>query len=424
MGVSHFTILQKRAIFSVVAAIGVHGLVLASWVSVIAMDLQVFEPPEMEKEPKPEPDVVVVLKPMISKPPPPPVPLPEKPEQPVKPVTPEPPKPPKPPDPVAEKPPALQPPPPPVAVVQPPPVERKTLPEQKNRFARTSAEQEAKPDAPTDLLGERDTRAASESAPIAGSDPNKPSQDGKAPLHPGHVETVNKDHVDGSVGMDKTGADTETPQEATARKDNTLVDDAPKVESPKPDTEDSARPKDKHMKVGKALPASDDGSGKKQIDDKPKAEEAPKEKPNQGAKRDGKGEAVDQDLKKDGFSGFSRKTKVTGSISRRGKSALNVKNSPLGRYQALISKSVELQWRRNCEQHRDHIVPGVMSIRFYVDKNGNVSGIKFQEVIEGSYITRGFTQRAIRQAKIPKMPKAVLKELDGDPLELIYNFYF
>ena len=52
-----------------------------------------------------------------------------------------------------------------------------------------------------------------------------------------------------------------------------------------------------------------------------------------------------------------------------------------------------------------------MSILFYVDKQGNVSGIKFQEVIEGSYIKRGFNQRAIRQAKIPKMPKAVLKEL-------------
>ena len=136
------------------------------------------------------------------------------------------------------------------------------------------------------------------------------------------------------------------------------------------------------------------------------------------------GEEIDQDLKKDWFNAHSRKTKVTGSISRRGKSALNVKNSPLGRYQALVSKAVELQWRRNCEQHRDHIVPGVISLRFYIDKNGKISGIKFQEVIEGNYIEQGFTQRAIRQAKLPRMPKSVLKELNGDPLELIYNFYF
>lgn len=224
--------------------------------------------------------------------------------------------------------------------------------------------------------------------------------------------------------MDKTGAETETPQEASARADNAMTDEEPKLESPKPDSADSARPKNKHMKAGEALPTTEEGTGKKRIEDKPEAEDAPKEKPNQGAKREGKGEKAEQEPKKDGFSGFSRKTKVTGSISRRGKSALNVKNSPLGRYQALISKAVELQWRRNCDKHRDHIVPGVMSIRFYVDKRGKVSGIKFQEVIEGSYITRGFTQRAIRDAKIPSMPKAVLRELDGDPLELIYNFYF
>ena len=101
-----------------------------------------------------------------------------------------------------------------------------------------------------------------------------------------------------------------------------------------------------------------------------------------------------------------------------------MKNSPLGRYQALVSKAVELQWRRNCEQHRDHIVPGVISIRFYVDQSGGVSGIKFQEVIGANFIERGFTQRALRQVELPKMPESVLKELEGESLELIYNFYF
>ena len=69
-------------------------------------------------------------------------------------------------------------------------------------------------------------------------------------------------------------------------------------------------------------------------------------------------------------------------------------------------------------------MPGVISIRFYVNDKGRVSGIKFQEIIGANYIERGFTQRAIRQAKLPRMPEAVLKELKGEPLELIYNFYF
>ena len=197
---------------------------------------------------------------------------------------------------------------------------------------------------------------------------------------------------------------------------------------PEPEEESSSEPKDKHLAVGEELPAPRGDEGDKQMAEDPKEEKSPRERPNEGAHQEAdKKKIVDgteQEPKKSGFRGYSRQTRVTGSINRQGKSALNVKNSPLGRYQALISKAVELQWRRNCEQHRDHIVPGVISIRFYVDQSGGVSGIKFQEVIGANFIERGFTQRALRQVELPKMPESVLKELKGESLELIYNFYF
>ena len=409
---SEFSLVQKRAIISVLATVGVHVFVLGLWILLIIWDLPIFayEPPE--QDPRPEPEMTVVLLPFVPKPPPV-IPLPP------------------PAEPVVKK--QQAPPPPPVAPVQPPiPPAEQAKPaapapdaeQPKRRFARTSAEQEGTPDEATDVLGERDTRAASELAPTPGAKPNTPAQDGAAPLFPGHVETVDKTYQDGSVGKDKQGEETETPQEASASKDNTTIDDAPKLETPEPDKASSARPNNKHLAEGLKIPVPQEGEGNKMIEDEPKAEDSPRERPDQGANKDGTGDATEQEPKKDGFSGHSEKTRVTGSISRQGKSALNVKNSPLGRYQALVSKAVELQWRRNCEQHRDHIVPGVISIRFYVDKNGGVSGIKFQEVVGANYIERGFTQRALRQAKLPSMPKAVLKELNGDPLELIYNFYF
>ena len=415
---SQFTLLQKRAITSVIVAIVLHGCIFGSWILLLVWDLPIFSYQSSSQEPDPEPEVTVILHPFVEKPTviPPPLPEPELVAKPIpipKPI----PKPEvKPPTPV---------PPPPKETAEVKPEKPKDWPDPKRKFARTSDDQAGTPDQPTDILGERDTLAASELAPTPGAKPNTPSQDGVAPLFPGQVETVTKEYQDGSVGMDKTGEETEQPQDETAsRKDNPDIDDAPKVEPLKPKEEDSARPKDKHLDKGEMLPATDAGEGTGTIQDKPKAEDSPKERPNKGENKETKGEAVDQAPKKDGFSGHSRKNKVTGSISRRGKSALNVKNSPLGRYQAQISKAVELQWRRNCEQHRDHIVPGVMSLRFYVDAKGKVSGIKFQEVVEGNFIEQGFTQRAIRQAKLPKMPQSVIKELNGDPLELIYNFYF
>ena len=405
---SGFSIVQKRAVASAFAAVALHMLIFGLWVMVIIIDLPIFafQPPELE--PQAEPEVTVVMIPFVRKS------LPmiqEKPQE-------------EPEEKVEQKPESEQESP----LVEETADEKKAFTEPKQRFARTSADQEGAPDADTDILGERDTRAASELPATPGAKPNTPAQDGAAPLYPGHVETVSKKYQEGSLGQDAQGEETEVPQEASASKDDALADDAPQLDVPEPEEESSSEPKDKHLAVGEELPAPRGDEGDKQMAEDPKEEKSPRERPNEGAHQEAdKKKIVDgteQEPKKSGFRGYSRQTRVTGSINRQGKSALNVKNSPLGRYQALISKAVELQWRRNCEQHRDHIVPGVISIRFYVDQSGGVSGIKFQEVIGANFIERGFTQRALRQVELPKMPESVLKELEGESLELIYNFYF
>ena len=410
---SGFSVVQKRAVASAFAAVALHMLILGLWMMIIIIDLPIFafQPPELE--PQAEPEMTVVMIPFVKKPPPM---IREKPQEE--------------PQEKAEQKPESEPKPP---LAEETADEKEALTDPKQRFARTSADQEGAPDADTDILGERDTRAASELPATPGAKANTPAQDGAAPLYPGHVETVSKAYQEGSLGQDAQGEETEVPQEASASKDDALADDAPQLDVPQPDViepeeESSSEPKDKHLAAGEELPAPHGDEGDKQIAEDPKAEKSPRERPNEGAHQEAdKKKIVDgaeQEPKKSGFRGYSRQTRITGSINRQGKSALNVKNSPLGRYQALISKAVELQWRRNCEQHRDHIVPGVISIRFYVDQSGGVSGIKFQEVIGANFIERGFTQRALRQVELPKMPESVLKELKGESLELIYNFYF
>ena len=393
---SGFSVVQKRAVASAFAAVALHMLILGLWMMIIIIDLPIFafQPPELE--PQAEPEVTVVMIPFVKKPPPM---IREKPQEE--------------PQEKAEQKPESEPKPP---LAEETADEKEALTDPKQRFARTSADQEGAPDADTDILGERDTRAASELPATPGAKANTPAQDGAAPLYPGHVETVSKAYQEGSLGQDAQGEETEVPQEASASKDDALADDAPQLDVIEPEEESSSEPKDKHLAVGEELAAPHGDEGDKQIAEDPKAEKSPRERPNEGAHQEAdKKKIVDgaeQEPKKSGFRGYSRQTRITGSINRQGKSALNVKNSPLGRYQALISKAVELQWRRNCEQHRDHIVPG------------GVSGIKFQEVIGANFIERGFTQRALRQVELPKMPESVLKELKGESLELIYNFYF
>ena len=78
---SQFTLLQKRAILSAVAAVGVHVAVLGSWVLLIIWDLPLFAYESTEQEPELESEVVMLLQPIVAEPEPrpsPPKPLVEK----------------------------------------------------------------------------------------------------------------------------------------------------------------------------------------------------------------------------------------------------------------------------------------------------------------------------------------------------------
>jgi outer membrane biosynthesis protein TonB len=124
------------------------------------------------------------------------------------------------------------------------------------------------------------------------------------------------------------------------------------------------------------------------------------------------------------FRGYQRKTVIQGSISRSGRSALDVEDSPLGRYQATISRAVELEWQRNCVRYRDSITPGFLTVRFFVDAKGKVRNVQSVGPMQTGQIQKGFTFNSIHDATIPAMPRELLKDYQEEPLELVFNFYF
>lgn len=124
------------------------------------------------------------------------------------------------------------------------------------------------------------------------------------------------------------------------------------------------------------------------------------------------------------FSGNQSKTAIRGSISRTGRSALDVVDTPLGRYHAQISRAVELEFQRNCVRRRDFIVPGYLTVRFFIDAEGRVTTLSLLGDIEGGEVQKGFTIDSIRDAEIPAMPPDVRKDMGDNSLELIYNFIF
>ncbi len=283
------------------------------------------------------------------------------------------------------------------------------------RFARTSPDQAAPVAENPAFIGERNTRATSDRPPVDAAPP-LPSQAGITPRDKTDIETTESDYKDGSLS-----ADTPARPETLASE----VAPASPAESPNtsPSTAAASRPPPREALVQGPFPV--DVQIPKETASGEEIKATPELRPEKEARPVEETPPPKTKPSRDpAFSGFQRKTAVVGSISRTGRSSLDVEDSPLGRYQALISRAVELEWQRNCVRHRDFITPGFLTVRFFVETSGRVRSVQFVGDMETGEIQKGFTLNSIRDADIPTMPAALRREYDKEPLELIFRFYF
>jgi len=303
------------------------------------------------------------------------------------------------------------------------------------RFARTTEDQSAAPEKTTAFIGERNTRATSD-RPAVPTAPPLPSQAGIAPRDETDIETTQSDYQDGSLATTPSAApETEAlpTQPAPDTPPTSPPAQAPAAETsemPGPDADRSAPPPPREKLLEGPnpvdVPVQRDLTKDEEI--KPTVEKRPPAGPPPAAKPTEASKTADAPKPKPSqeptFKGFQRKTAVMGSISRTGRSSLDVEDSPLGRYQAAISRAVEQEWQRNCVRHRDFITPGFLTVRFFVETGGKVRSVQFVGDMETGEVQKGFTLNSIRDADIPAMPTALRKEYDKEPLELVFRFYF
>ncbi|MGB0644618.1 MAG: hypothetical protein ACPGQF_07745, partial [Akkermansiaceae bacterium] len=125
-----------------------------------------------------------------------------------------------------------------------------------------------------------------------------------------------------------------------------------------------------------------------------------------------------------GFAPQARKTRIAGVISADGKGSLDVANTAIGRYQGGIFKKLETAWQMENISNRSLLAPGNVTLYFVVNKSGKVSRQKQMAMVGASGTQWGMILRALSGINIPKMPKDVIKELAGDPLEIIVTFNY
>ncbi|MEO5916642.1 MAG: hypothetical protein ABIS50_20615 [Luteolibacter sp.] len=313
------------------------------------------------------------------------------------------------------------------AVAAPPPPEETA----KQRFARTSDDQSAPPPESAAFIGERNTQGTSDRAPDATAPP-LPSQAGIEPRNEDDLETTESTYRDGKLASESARttppAANSDPAPAMPPSDPAVANQAPageKVPNPGNDETTSTPPVAEKLLDG---PNPVDVS----VPEETAATNEIKPTPPKN-KKDGGSPTKAADLPKPpapkpindpAFAGYQRKAAIVGSISRTGRSALNVADTPLGRYQAEISRAVELEWQRNCVRHRDFITPGYLTVRFYVETSGKVRTVQFVGQMETGEVQKGFTLNSIRDAAIPPMPASLKQEFSKQPLELVFNFLF
>jgi hypothetical protein len=267
------------------------------------------------------------------------------------------------------------------------------------------------------FIGERDTRATSDRTPVADAPP-LPSQAGIEPRDATDIETTESDYQDGELAADNPAAP--TPEAAVVPSPPPLP-----LQEPAPTTAASAPPPREVLLEG---PKPVDVQVPRETATGEEIKPTPEPRPAQ-AENTPPAPAVAEQPKpaasdKPAFRGFQRKTAIVGSISRTGRSSLDVEDSALGRYQAAISRAVELEWQRNCVRHRDFITPGFLTVRFFVETSGKVRSVQFVGDMETGEVQKGFTLNSIRDASIPPMPTTLRNEYDKEPLELLFRFYF
>ncbi len=257
-------------------------------------------------------------------------------------------------------------------------------PTEKQRYQQTNANQ-AQDTAPVNpkFVGDRNTHAASDSQPV----------------------------IDERAQPNISGVEKRTREEV-----QTETLDFSETDQPEPDANVTAEAqKSIPKKAGDLLESGSAAEKQAAADDEKKAL----------AKAETEKKKAEEERKKADES--KDKTKMVGSISRMGEASVDVADTPLGRHKGSISKAVNVEWLAYCQKYKNLIAPGAFTLNFIVDPDGRVDKITITNVKGNSEelnTQKAFTMNAVRNAKIPPMPKSARKELKGKALDVTYVFYF
>lgn len=284
------------------------------------------------------------------------------------------------------------------------------------QFIRTSqnaplAEKPAK----SSFISDRNTKAASETAPFPDGDKAAPSSTGmKLPT----VEVASSEFHDGKITPQsmaakpaispRVPAEPATPPPSPAK---------PPVETAKASTPKLAKMIEEMDKEASRLDTTKlplevkkaETAKTPAAEPKPSATSAPAEPP---APKPAMRTMED-------FSPLVLKPAVKGTISNRGEASVDAEATPMGRFVNLVTNAVDKKWHEYQVKNAGSVSFGYLRVRFYVNRAGHVEQPEFLEK-SNNPLMDDFTLDAILAADVPPIPQDLLPLLDDNrvPVEI------
>lgn len=299
-------------------------------------------------------------------------------------------------------------------------VEEEERPPEALTFVETSPDQvQEAPERPTNLISDRDTRAASAAEAALEEGPVLPTLEGvEAP----GFELADSEFRDGpdEASASDDAATSDMPGEMPAEEQDTgelVVVEPGEADEPG----EAAAP-------GIDLPELVPLPEVRPLPDLAEQEERePADDADGTAEKDGLQPRVDSGAVADsGFQPQRRQRTFEGTISQSGVDSLDAEDTPLGRYLRQVSRVITRDWQRACRRNENmvHIRSGFVRVGFSIDRNGRVVGARAIDVRDAGQIQTLFTVEAVRNATLPPIPAEVREMLPGETLEMAFNFLF
>ena len=124
---------------------------------------------------------------------------------------------------------------------------------------------------------------------------------------------------------------------------------------------------------------------------------------------------------KSSYQPFKDKTRLAGSITNRGTSAVNAVGTPLGRYQKTLFDAIGSHWYAYIEEKADLVKLGTTRVSFVVGRSGQVKNLKVL-TNDSNEAFANVCLQSILDSKFPPIPEEVVGALPPEGLETEISF--